>query len=211
MIINYKRRLLKRKRHERRRTFLRRKENEMIKANEVTLFSGGAKGAETVFGECAAAHGLTEVNFTFDGHHLNRNVGTVFLSQDDLAKSDMIMSEVSRRINRDYSSRPWMRGILQSICHQVNKGYQVFVVGTIQADQTVKGGTGWAAELAKLFNRPLAVYDQELKEWFAWHGGAWIKEEPFIMHYNICGTGTRHLNAEGEAAIRDLFARSFKG
>lgn len=183
----------------------------MIKASEVTLYSGGAKGAESIFGECAAANGLTEVNFTFEGHHIARNTGMVKLSPDDLAKSDMILSEVSRRINRDYTSRPWMRGILQSICHQVNKGYQVFVVGVIQADQTVKGGTGWAVELAKLFNRPLHVYDQELKSWYAWHGGVWVKEEPIIAHYNICGTGTRHLNPEGEAAIRDLFARSFAG
>ena len=183
----------------------------MIKANEVTLYSGGARGAETVFGETAEKYGVKEVNFTFQGHHLNRSSGTVLLTAEELSKADMIMNEVGRRLNRDYSTRPWMRSILQSICHQVNKGYQVFVVGAIQGDQTVKGGTGWAAELAKLFNRPLSVYDQDQKGWYAFHGGTWIKEEPFIQHYNICGTGTRHLNEAGEAAIKELFARSFGG
>lgn len=181
----------------------------MIKPNEVTIYSGGARGAETAFGEAAIAHGVNEVNFTFAGHHIHRTTSTVLLTPEELAKADMVMNEVSRRLQRDYSSRPWMRQILQSICHQVNKGYQVFVVGSIQADQSVKGGTGWAAELAKLFNRPLSVYDQEQHAWFGWHAGSWIKEEPFIMHYNICGTGTRHLTDEGANAIRDLFDRSF--
>lgn len=183
----------------------------MIKPSEATLYSGGARGAEECFGEAAAAFGVKEVNFTFDGHHIQRTNGAAHLTADELAKSDMVMSEVSRRLNRDYSTRPWMRQILQSICHQVNRGYQVFVVGVIQADQSVKGGTGWAAELAKLFNRPLSVYDQEKNAWFGWHSGAWVEEEPFIQHYNFCGTGTRHLTEEGAKAIRDLFERSFAG
>lgn len=181
----------------------------MIKANEVTLYSGGARGAEEAFGIAAASHGCKEVNVTFNGHQIQRTVNTVVLTTDELEKADMVMNEVSRRLNRDYSSTPWMRQILQSICHQVNKGYQVFVVGVIQADQSVKGGTGWAVELAKLFNRPLSVYDQEQKAWFGWHAGSWIKEEPFIQHYAICGTGTRHLTEEGEKAIKDLFDRTF--
>lgn len=181
----------------------------MIKANEVTLYSGGARGAESAFGEAAAVHGVKEINFTFPGHHIERSVSTVTLTQEELAQADMVMSEVSRRLQRDYSSRPWMRQILQSICHQVNKGYQVFVVGVIQSDLSVKGGTGWAAELAKLFNRPLHVYDQEKKAWFGWHAGGWVMEEPFIMHYNVCGTGTRHLTEDGAKAIRELFDRSF--
>lgn len=181
----------------------------MIKASEVTLFSGGARGAEASFGKAAQAYGVKEVNFTFEGHHIQRNVNPVMLTQEELAKADMVMSEVSRRLQRDYTTAPWMRQILQSICHQVNKGYQVFIAGTIQPDQSVKGGTGWAAELAKLFNRPVSVYDQEKDAWFGWHAGAWIEEEPFIQHYNICGTGTRHLTDKGAEAIMALFERSF--
>ena len=35
-------------------------------------------------------------------------------------------------------------------------------------DHTVKGGTGWGAEFAKLCNKPLFVFDQERDRWFAW-------------------------------------------
>jgi hypothetical protein len=175
----------------------------------VTLYSGGARGAEEAFGAAAAAHGLREINFTFDGHHIQRTEGARKLTPEELNKSDVVMGEVSKRLHRDYSKSPWMRQILQSIWYQINNGYQVFVVGTIQADGTVKGGTGWAAELAKLYNRPLFVYDQERKDWFTWRENTWVSAAPTISHATICGTGTRHLNEDGAAAIKALFDRSF--
>jgi hypothetical protein len=180
-----------------------------MKAKDVTLFSGGARGSETAFGETAAAYGVAEVNFTFDGHHIQRKSDMRSLATEDLVKGDVTMTEVSRRLHRDYSTRPWMRQILQSIWHQVNNGYQVFVVGAIQSDGTVKGGTGWAAELGKMFNRPLHVYDIERHDWFAWRNGTWVTDLPTIKHNTICGTGTRNIPEEGVKAIQDLFARSF--
>ena len=43
----------------------------------------------------------------------------------------------------------------------MNNGQEIYVVGAIQPDATVKGGTGWGAEFAKLCNKPLFVFDQE--------------------------------------------------
>ncbi len=182
-----------------------------MEPRDVTLYSGGARGAEEAFGRAAEAHGVAEVNFTFDGHHIQRTRGAQPLGPKDLAQGDVSMAEVSKRLVRDYSARPWMRQILQSIWHQVNRGYQVFVVGTIQDDGTVRGGTGWAVELAKLWNRPLHVYDQDRAEWFTWRDGGWHGDTPVIDHATVCGTGTRNLNDAGRRAVADLFARSFGG
>ena len=46
-----------------------------MKRDEGILFSGGAAGAEAAFGACAEAHGVEEVNFTFDGHKIARHRG----------------------------------------------------------------------------------------------------------------------------------------
>ncbi|GAB4272269.1 MAG: hypothetical protein Kow0092_27270 [Deferrisomatales bacterium] len=178
-------------------------------SKEVTLYSGGARGAEAAFGETAQRYGVAEVHFTFDGHHIRRTQNARPLTADELAKGDVSMTEVAKRLHRDYSTRPWMRQILQSIWHQVNNGYQVFIVGVIQEDGTVKGGTGWAAELAKMFNRPLHVFDQEKGHWFTWRNDTWVEEIPTIAHKTVCGTGTRNLNEAGKKAIEELFARSF--
>lgn len=180
-----------------------------MRSEDVTLYSGGARGAEQAFGEAAQRHGIAEVNFTFDSHHIQRTQDTRTLTAAELLKGDVSMTEVAKRLHRDYSTRPWMRQILQSIWHQVNNGYQVFVVGEIMGDGTVKGGTGWAAELAKFFNRPLHVFDQEKGHWFTWRNDTWVEEIPVLRHKTACGTGTRNLNAAGLKAIDELFARSF--
>ena len=87
---------------------------------------------------------------------------------------------------------------------------QVFVVGVILDDGTVNGGTGWAAELAKHFKKPLFVYDQEKRAWFGWNNDKFSEAEaPRIDRRRFTGTGTRFLSDEGRKAIRELFARSF--
>ncbi len=75
---------------------------------------------------------------------------------------------------------------------------------------TVKGGTGWGAEFAKLCNKPLYVFDQDKGDWFRWSGDAWETDsEPTITHHKFTGTGTRFINESGKAAIDALFGRSF--
>lgn len=180
----------------------------MVNKEQCTLYSGGLKGAEAAFGEAAEKWGLKEVNFSFDGHTLARDKSVVVLSEEELARGDISMELASKMMNRTYYQKRKIRKVLQSIFHMVNNGYQVFVVGTILPDNTVKGGTGWAVELARLFNRPVSVYDQEKKQWFTWKDNGWQEDNPRIEYDTITGSGTRYLNDSGRAAIDKLFADS---
>jgi hypothetical protein len=118
---------------------------------------------------------------------------------------------VSRLMNRKYHDTALMQKVLQSIWHQINNGQEIYVVGEILEDGTVKGGTGWGAEFAKLCNKPLFVFAQSRNQWFRWHAAAWVPEEaPMINHMHFSGTGTRSLKDNGLKAINDLFDRSFK-
>ena len=65
------------------------------------------------------------------------------------------MEYLSRLMNRRYTDSPVFRKILQSIWHQINNGQEIYVIGKVLDDKTVKGGTGWGAEFAKLCNKPL--------------------------------------------------------
>jgi archaellum biogenesis ATPase FlaH len=175
------------------------------------LVSGGSRGAEAEFGRCAERWGLSEVNYTFDGHRLlDRQRGIVKLSDDDLRKGDFSLVNASRRLNRVLSEIPLVRSILQTIWHQIANASQVFVVGTIQDDKTVRGGTGWGAELARLWKKPLFVFDQTRRSWFRWGGTAWeITSPPSITTETFAGIGTQNLDDQGRAAIHELFQRSF--
>ena len=174
-----------------------------------TLYSGGLKGAETAFGEAAEKWSVKEVNFTYSGHKTNRQKNLVVLSDDDLKRGDISMELVSKMMSRTYYETDKIRKVLQAIFHMVNKGHQVFVIGTILEDNTVKGGTGWAVELAKLFNRPLAVYDQAKNNWYSWQQGTWVQDTPKIEHETFVGSGSRNLSENGKKAIADLFEAAF--
>ena len=176
------------------------------------LFSGGAPGAEAEFGACAERHGIEEVNFTFEGHTEARRRGVRVLNHEELQSGDVSLAYVSRLMHRRFADAPTIRKVLQTLWYQVNNGQEIYVVGAILADDTVRGGTGWGAEFAKLCNKPLFVFDQERDGWFKWTGDAWeaVGDTPVITHPHFTGTGTRTLLANGKNAIDELFARSFR-
>jgi hypothetical protein len=182
----------------------------MVKAGECTLYSGGLQGSEVEFGIQAEKWGAEEVTFSYEGHQLSRNRGLVVLGPEDLKRGDVSMEIVCLRMKRNYSNTEAIRKVMQMIFHMVNNGFQVFAMGWIQPDNTVKGGTGWTVELAKLFNRPLSVFDQDRNSWFTWQDNSWVESSPVIEHRTFVGTGTRNLSEAGKKAIHDLFQRSFQ-
>jgi hypothetical protein len=182
----------------------------MSDASQTILYSGGHRGAEAEFGKLAEKYGMKEVNFSFEGHNLDRNVGVKMLNTEELEKGNISMDIVSARMGRSFSRVNKIRKVIQSIFHMINNGYQIFVIGWILPDKTVKGGTGWGVELGKLFNRPIFVYEQDRKEWFSWIDNSWQQVAPVISHKTFTGTGTRNLTEDAKHAMEDLFKRSFK-
>lgn len=177
------------------------------------LFSGGAPGAEEVFGACAERHGVEEVNFTFEGHKMARHRGVRVLNHEELQSGDVSLEYVSRLMHRRYTDAPTIRRVLQTLWYQVNHGQEIYVIGAILDDGTVRGGTGWGAEFAKLCNKPLFVFDQDKDNWFEWTGEAWAPRSgssaPVVTHPHFTGTGTRTPQPNALQAIDDLFTRSF--
>lgn len=181
-----------------------------MRREDCILFSGAAGGAEAEFGAAAERHAIEEVNFTFDGHNDARRRGIRVLTQAELKHGDVSLAYVSKLMHRPYPDTPLFKKVLQSIWHQVNSGQEIYVVGKILDDGTVKGGTGWGAEFAKLCNKPLIVFDQDRDGWFRWTGDAFeAVRDPVIAHPHFTGTGTRFLADNGKRAIEALFTRSF--
>src|SRR5262245_2125293 len=144
-----------------------------MKPADCILFSGGAPGAEAAFGRYAEKHGVEEVNFTFEGHPMDRQRGVRMLNHEELQSGDVSLEYVSRLMNRRYTDAPTIRKILQTLWYQVNHGQEIYVIGTVLPDGTVRGGTGWGAEFAKLCNKPLYVFDQVADAWMHWTGSIW--------------------------------------
>jgi hypothetical protein len=184
-----------------------------MNAADCILFSGGAPGAETAFGAAAERHGVEEVNFTFENHKMGRTRGVRMLNHEELQAGDISLSYVSKLMHRRYTDAPTIRRVLQTLWYQVNNGQEIYVVGAVLDDGTVRGGTGWGAEFAKLCNKPLFVFDQERDGWFEWTGDGWTarggSDLPVITHPHFTGTGTRTPSPSALKAIEELFDRSF--
>ncbi len=188
-----------------------RKRFSSMDPDRVTLVSGGAPGAESEFGVCAERWGLNERTLSFAGRPLERRRGLVELDDEELQRGDVSRTWLTKRMNRTYDTSRRFQKLLQTLWHQVTDAREVFAVGAIQADGTVRGGTGWAVELARLWGKPVHVFDQPTAAWFSWDGERWgeAAEPPAIGSARFCGTGTKHLDERGRNAIRELFQRSF--
>ena len=175
-----------------------------------TLLSGGAKGAENEFGKQAERHGLKEMTFSFEGRESLRRRGLVELTVTELHEGDVSEAYLDAQLHRSLPRTPTFRKILATIWHQVATAGEVFVIGSILEDGSVKGGTGWAAELAHHMHKPVYVFDQEKKKWHNRTASGWTEiEPPTITRVRFAGTGTRMLSDAGRSAISDLYTRSF--
>jgi hypothetical protein len=175
------------------------------------LVSGGAKGAEAAFGTAAEQWGLAEVHYSFAGHpFLERERGVVVLGDDELRKGDASLMYASHRLGRPLSEIPNIKRILQTVWHQIRGAEEVFVIGALQENGVVRGGTGWGAELARLWGKPVYLFDQEKGRWLHWDVTTWAPlDTPTISRRVFAAGGTTSLTQEGREAIRGLFERSF--
>ncbi len=145
-----------------------------MKKEDCILFSGGAQGAEAAFGAAAERTASRRSTSPSTGTPIARTRGIRVLNHEELQKGDVSLTYVSRLMHRAYpAGAPMLRKVLQSIWYQVNDGQEVYVVGKIMEDDTVRGGTGWGAEFAKICNKPLFVFDQEQNGWFTWEKDRW--------------------------------------
>lgn len=182
----------------------------MLEPDKVIVYTGGHRGTEEYFGQSAQKWGMQEVTFNFAGHKISREKGLKILSDEELIRGAVGPDIIKKRLEREFAQTPFMQKIFQVMFHVVNNGYQVFAVGWLLSNGTVKGGTGWGVELAKLFNRPVHLFEQDRKEWVSWVHNEWVTDEPVICHRTIGVNGTRNLDDNGRQAIDELFERSFK-
>ena len=68
----------------------------MLTPNQCVLYSGGAAGTEQFFGALAESWGLEEVNYSFEGHQIERTRGVRVLTSEELALKDVSLTYVSR-------------------------------------------------------------------------------------------------------------------
>lgn len=180
----------------------------MTDRKKMHLIHGGHKGSEAAFGRAADKWDVAETTISFSGHKMEFSKNVEELDDTALEKGHVSMEFVFQRMGRRFARGEGHRRVIYSMFHIVTRSNELFTIGWIQGDQTVKGGTGWGVELAKVFNKRVHVFDQEKNAWFTWDDGAWKASEPTLPETTFSATGTRGLTEAGGQAIEQLFERS---
>ena len=139
-----------------------------------------------------------------------RKRGVLELTEEELEHGGIHEAYIKAQLQRSFPTTSMFQRLLKSIWHQVATAGEVFVIGEIQENETVKGGTGWGAELARHFHKPDYVFDQSKDGWSRWTSNTWNQaEKPRIRRTRFTGTGTRFISDSGQKAVTELFERSF--
>jgi hypothetical protein len=174
--------------------------------------SGGARGADLVWGTHAARIGHRVIHFSFADHRTKAPAEQlVMLSDDELRQADDHLGLANQTLHRTWPPpTAHSANLLRRDWHQVRNAARVYAVARFEADGQIEGGTAWGVTMfINLHGRgPCDAYlfEPSLRRWLAWNS-AWLPIGMPPRPRGIwAGIGTRNLDASGEAAIGALLA-----
>lgn len=187
----------------------------MIHRSKYHNYSGGAEGSDQYWDIIGKRYGFNNhTHYHFEYRDIFDKYYLTLLAQKDLNKADEYLKKANLTLKRKFpTSSNYIDNLLRRNYYQVINSEGIFAIGVLNKDkQTVKGGTGWAVELGKLFNKKIYVFDQELDQWFTWdykNQFFTISEVP-LLTYTYAGIGTRELKENGKINIGLVYRKTLK-
>lgn len=174
-----------------------------------TMISGGAKGADSIFEQCA----------TGVGHH------TLIITTRNCPSCEGACPFVLRAnetLQRTYPSvKPYLNKLLERNYHQIAYTEAVYAVGFLSSGGKIEGGTTWACQMfydKYALTRPLFFYDMKTRHWYQMvnnpnlnglqFSDRWspIDRPPHPDRYTkYTGIGSRKIDDNGRQAIIELY------
>ena len=178
--------------------------------------SGGAIGSDTEWGETGAMYGVTSRHYYHGRKTPNGNVEITEEQFQDGVKRVLKANESLGRRNpekyMDLLARNWQQVANADAVYAVSAiDDKVIVTKDGKGYNPVKGGTGWAVQMAIDAGKPVFVFDQEREEWYGFHGpdiekNGWalLPGAPALTK-NFAGIGSRELSDAGKKAIKAAY------
>ena len=183
------------------------------------LYSGGAVGADTKWGEIASKYNIgkirhyrpetldvltpeqmqeVETQYTAAANRLGRKVLNGNTTAGKLVRRDYLQAKAADSI--------FAIGHILRPGEKNSKGYTVR--STIPS---VDGGTGYAVQMAIDLHKPVHVFDQQYKQWyiFDYDQNTFVAEDIPTLTTKFAGVGTRQINEDGINAIEQIFEKTF--
>lgn len=180
--------------------------------------SGGAEGADVVWGAAAEAVGHEIVHWSFNGHKADTEWYLCELNTDQLRVADPFLELANKSIHRRWpSSNIMVNNLLRRNFYQIYWSDSVYAVSSFTNDTSVlkiSGGTAWACQMfvdrwlyttPHLTSIPLYFFDQISKNWYTWTGQWNMIDLPPRPSGVYAGIGSRKLTDEGRQAILSVY------
>jgi hypothetical protein len=178
-----------------------------------TCHSGGCPGSDMEWENEGNKYGVKTIAYSFY-NHVQEGKNRKILTVEELNEGFEHVKIASKGIKRNPNCRyPYVRNLLCRNWFQVKNSEAIFAVGMFIDCKTVKGGTGWAVQMAIDNKKPVFVFDQINNEWneFNYQSNQFERLDSIPkLTENFAGIGTREINENGKIAIRMIYKVNFE-
>lgn len=164
-------------------------------------FTGGAIGADTVWGELAEYMGHDVVHYIFDNHKSQCD-NLVVLSEDELLLADEFLIKANEIVQRKFPSKShFTNSLLRRNYYQIKDSDACYAVASLKNNK-VSGGTAWAVAMF-IQNRkykPVYILNQDDSLWYSYDYNTsefqLMDNIPPTPSGNWTGIGTRDISSQ---------------
>lgn len=171
-------------------------------------YSGGAAGSDMIFEIESIKRGIKVIAFSFDGHN-TKSSNTLKLNSKQLIEGFEHIKIANLRLNRNINNiSTYIKKLISRDWFQVKYSDSIFAIGTIQNEDSVMGGTGYAVSCAIDEKKPIYFFEQNYNQWYYYDYESnrfEIYEQIPKLTEKFAGIGTRNINDNGVRAILKLF------
>jgi len=189
---------------------------KMMKISDITMHSGGADGSDTKWELIGREFGLDKVNHYYHGDVTPR--GNFPITDEDYQEGIEKATIAARQMGRIGPTHTVRSSLIIRNWCQVKYAKAIFAIGLFIASGTdlkygkkslitqVKGGTGYAVQMAINEGKPVYVFDYRTNSWITYSEVGWhALSEPPTLTEHFAGIGTRQITSRDEEAIRRVY------
>lgn len=114
-------------------------------------YSGGAAGADRLFGLWASWKGHEEIHFSFKGHKYHVDEATVVELPNEILSDDIVFSKLcmaNTKLRRKVPTKgTYVYNLLARNSFQITVSERIYALAKITAPDEVDGGTAWAVQM----------------------------------------------------------------
>lgn len=189
----------------------------MVKRN-YTCHSGGCPGSDMEWENQCKHYGIKTIAYSFP-MHVQEGINPYIMSENELEegwKQVLLCEKPIKRPLYKIKHNTYVKNLLCRNWFQVKNSESIFSIGQLVkgSDRLVDGGTGWAVQMAVNNNKPVFLFEQNLKEWLIYvrypNKFVSINIIPPLTE-NFAGIGTRQITDAGKKAIKEILEFNLNG